>query len=139
MQASYTILDHPADLGIEARGATLAEAFQNAARALTSIILDVSTVEPREPREIIVTAADVEQLLVKWLSEILYLYDGGKFVGKEFVVTALTTRSLHATIHGENFSKSKHRTQLDVKAVTYHQLEVHEDKSGVVVRVYLDI
>jgi SHS2 domain-containing protein len=139
MKPPFTILEHPADLGIEATGATLAEAFENAAAALMSIILDTSTVQLRETREITLFASDREQLLVKWLSEVLYLYDGQRFVGKEFKVLPIAETRLQASVRGEAFATEKHSTRLDVKAVTYHQLKIEEDAHGARVVVYLDI
>ncbi len=139
MQPPYTILEHPADIGIEAKGNSLAEAFQNAAIGLMSIILDLSAVEPRERKSITLTGSDHGQLLVKWLSEILYLYDGQQFVGKEFTVEHLSTCAINASVRGENFIATKHKTLQDVKAITYHQLLVREDERGGLVRVYLDI
>lgn len=139
MQSPFKILEHPADLGIEAYGKTLAEAFQNAAKGLMSIILDPSTIESRESRSIHLSAGNIEQLLVKWLSEVLYLYDGQKYVGKDFIIDEITSNRLTATIHGEEFSETKHTTKLDVKAITYHQLSIHQAEDGCLVRVYLDI
>lgn len=136
---SYRILDHPADLGIEADGRTLREAFANAAKALTSVILDPNGIAQREERIVELQAADAEQLLVKWLSEILYLYDGLGFVGSEFDVLELSETRLLARMRGEKFDERKHQTRLDVKAITYHQLAIEENEQGARVRVFLDI
>ena len=138
MRTGYSILDHPSDLGIEATESSLKEAFEQAAEGLMSIIVDLTTVASRETRTISIAASDKEQLLVKWLTEILYLYDGQRFVGKEFQIEQLTDRDLTATVHGETLSSS-HRTRLDVKAVTYHQLSIHETDSGCMLKIYLDI
>lgn len=139
MNPKYTILEHPADIGIEAQGSTLAEAFQNAATALMSIIIDLTTIDSVETRSVKITASDRDQLLIKWLSEILYLYDGQGFVCNEFTIDKLKSTYLSAKIGGENFSGSKHKTKLDVKAVTYHQLKIEEKDGKVIVRVFLDI
>jgi SHS2 domain-containing protein len=139
VDSPFVILEHPSDLGIEARGRTPAEAFINAATGLMSVILDISSVEARESREIQVSASDREQLLVKWLSEVLFLYDGQGFVPKEFLFTQFNQESLMAQVRGEMFSPAKHRTRMDVKAVTYHQLSVRAGEAGTVVRVFLDI
>ncbi len=139
MQPGYTILDHPADLGIEARGKTLAEAFQQAALGLVSVILDPSSVEPGQTVQVTTTASDRYQLLVRWLSEILYLYDGKGFAASDFDVQSLTEQSMAAMVRGETFSEEKHVTRLDVKAVTYHQIHIEENEQGAIVRVYLDI
>ena len=135
----FNLIDHPADLGIEARGATMAEAFEQAATGLMSVILDLSSVEARVSREVFLEASDLEHLLVKWLAEVLYLYDGEKFVSTEFSVSQLRPDSLRATVSGETFVEEKHVTRLDVKAVTYHQLVVEEANAVSRVRVFLDI
>lgn len=135
----FRILDHPADLGIEARGSTLAKAFENAASCLVSIILDPATVEKHEERSLHLTASDPEQLLVKWLEEILYLYDGAQFVVREAEVLQLSPGELKGVVRGERFSIGKHVTRLDVKAITYHQLSIRETPDGAVVTVFLDI
>ena len=139
MQPGFSILEHPSDLGIEARGRTLEEAFEQAALGLMSIILDLSTAAEEHSKIISVTGVDREQLLVKWLSEILYLYDGEKFIGKRFSTTRLDEHCLESNIFGEYFSETKHKTKLDVKAITYHQLGIMKEKDGWRVRVFLDI
>lgn len=139
MKRGYVILDHPADIGIEAYGKNLKEAFEEAAIALTSIILDPSTIDPVESRKVEIKASDLEHLLVKWLSEILYLYDGENFVCCEFNINDLNSTLLKAEIKGEYFDNNKHLTKLDVKAVTYHQILVCENTERGIVRVFLDI
>jgi len=135
----FNLIDHPADLGIEARGATMAQAFEQAAIGLMSVILDLTSVEARLSRDVTLEASDLEHLLVKWLAEVLYLYDGEKFVSREFSVSELRQDSLRATVLGETFVGEKHVTRLDVKAVTYHQLIVEETNTGCRVRLFLDI
>lgn len=135
----FRILDHPADLGIEAYGASLAEAFEQAATALISLILEVSSIQYRESKTIELSGTDHEHLLVKWLAEVLYLYDGEGFVGGRFEVYELTETHLKATLHGEKFDPKKHPTKLDIKAVTYHQLQIVTDPDRAAVRVFLDV
>ncbi|MFQ5797333.1 MAG: archease [Bacteroidota bacterium] len=135
----YSILEHPADLGIEARGKTLREAFEEAAVALTSVIVDLDAVGVMIDRILTVEARDVESLLVRWLSELLYLYDGEGFLCKEAHIQQFSPTRMEAKVRGEWYAAGKHRTKLDVKAITYHQLEIKEDLSGGCIRVYLDI
>lgn len=137
--ARFVVLDHPADLGIEARGETLPEAFENAASGLMAVILDPENIVARESRQVSLNAADQEQLLVRWLSEILYLYDGEGFVSGEFSVSELGGNSLKATLRGEMYSPGVHTSRRDVKAVTYHQLLVEGGPSGSRVRFFLDV
>jgi SHS2 domain-containing protein len=117
----------------------MAEAFEQAATGLVSVILDLSSVEARVSREVFLEASDLEHLLVKWLAEVLYLYDGEKFASREFSISQLRQDSLRATVRGETFVAQKHVTRLDVKAVTYHQLVVEETNAVSRIRVFLDI
>ena len=117
----------------------MAQAFEQAAIGLMSVILDLTSVEARLSRDVTLEASDLEHLLVKWLAEVLYLYDGEKFVSREFSVSELRQDSLRATVLGETFVGEKHVTRLDVKAVTYHQLIVEETNTGCRVRLFLDI
>jgi len=139
MEPSFTILEHPSDIGIEARGNTMAEAFQKAAEGLVSLIVDITTVSASDSREILIRAPESSQLLVRWLSEILYFYDGQGFISGKFEISKISGTALTATVRGEPFISKKHKTRLDVKAVTYHQLLVSEDSNGALVRVYFDI
>ncbi len=135
----YSILEHPSDLGIEARGKTLSEAFEEAAVGLTSIIVDLDSVGAINDRTLTVDAEDVESLLVRWLSELLYLYDGEGFLTKEVDIQQFSRTRLQANLRGDTYVEGKHHTRLDVKAVTYHQLQIQEVPGGWYVRVYLDI
>lgn len=139
MEAGYRILDHPADLGIEARGRTLAEAFEQAARGLISVIVDPDSVCPVESRSVVIEAGDHQQLLVRWLTEVLYLYDGLKFSPRDFRIGRLSSHLLEAQVRGEPFDRLRHTVRLDVKAITYHQLKFRRRGSGHWLQVFLDI
>ena len=138
MDHSYEILEHPSDLGIRATGASLAEAFVSAARGLLHVILE-GTAQERSERVVTLTASDRGHLLVRWLSEVLYLYDAEHFVPAAFRFTEFSATSLRAEIRGEAFDDARHQTKLDVKAVTYHQLAVEEHPGRCQVTVFLDI
>ena len=139
MKKGFTLLEHPADMGIEAHGSNLKEAFEQAAVGLIAIILDASKIENTETKNVQIYASDYEQLLVKWLNEVLYLYDGEKFISGKFEIETLTPKSVTAIIKGEKFNNIKHTTKMDVKAITYHQILVQENDNGGLVRVYIDI
>jgi SHS2 domain-containing protein len=139
MRTGFNILEHPADMGIEAHGNNLKEAFEQAAVGLIAIILDPSKIENIATKKVQIYASDYEQLLVKWLTEVLYLYDGENFATGKFEIETLTPKSVTAIINGEKFNNTKHTTKMDVKAITYHQILVQEKQDGGLIRVYLDI
>ena len=139
MEEGYRILEHPADVGIEAFGHSLKEAFEYAALGLTSIIVEPASVDPSEQRFVSLKGTDPENLLVRWLSEIIYLYDGEDFLISDVVISRLAHGELDATLTGEKVIEGKHKLKMDVKAITYHQLKVDETREGVVIRVFVDI
>jgi SHS2 domain-containing protein len=139
MAEGYRILEHPSDLGIEASGRSLKEVFEYAALGLVSVIADPATIDPLERRFITLKGSDHENLLVKWLSEILYLYDGQQFLTSDVDITRLTPQELEAAVTGESVDDQKHTLRTDVKAITYHQLKVDDRKDACLVRVFVDI
>jgi len=135
----FRILEHPADIGFEALGSTREEVFANAARALFHLIVDLDSVEPRREVEVQVEGSDPAGLLVNWLSELLYLNDAEGWLFSEFEVERLDDRSLAARARGEKFDRTRHRAKLQVKAITYHQLELARTAEGWQARLYVDI
>jgi SHS2 domain-containing protein len=139
LKPPFEIIEHPSDLGIEARGATMAEAFQNAALGLMSVIAGSSKIESCEERLISILALDRENLLVRWLTEILYLYDAEKFLTAGAKFDMMNNTTLRATILGQQFDASNHELRIDVKAITYHKLMVNKIDDSWIVRVVVDI
>jgi SHS2 domain-containing protein len=135
----FRILEHPADIGFEAFGSTREEVFANAARALFHLIVDLDSIEPRDDVLVEVEGSDPASLLVNWLSELLYLNDAEGWLFSEFEVERLDDRSLTARARGEKFDRTRHRAKLQVKAITYHQLELERTAEGWQARVYVDI
>ena len=133
----YDVIEHTADIGIKAYGETVSEAFKNAAIAMFDIITDKSTINSIGQYEIQLNAQDLEQLLVDWLSELLFLNSAKNLVFGKFKITIKKT-DLTAQIFGEEYNTSKHKKGTEIKAVTYHMLKVH-DKEPFFVQVLFDI
>ncbi|HEV2386386.1 MAG TPA: archease [Candidatus Acidoferrales bacterium] len=135
----FEILEHPADVGFLAHGATLEELFANAALALMSLAWELEGVEERESREIRAEGGESDLLLYDWLAEILALADGERLVLKRFVVNELGPCRVRGTAWGEPFDRSRHRARTYVKAVTLHQFELRQSERGWSARVFLDV
>jgi SHS2 domain-containing protein len=135
----FRVLEHTADIGFEAFGATREEVFANAARALFHIIVELDSVEPRETVNLRVEGADPPSLLVNWLSELLYLQDTEGWLFRDFAVDSLSEKSLTAAGQGEKFHPARHQLKLLVKAITYHQLALEPTANGWRAQVYVDI
>lgn len=136
---SYRILEHIADVGFEAWGATREEVFRNAARALVDMMVDLEVIQAREATSFELQGGDPPSLLVNWLSEIIYRFDAEGWLFCEFEFRRLNDRSMAGVARGEKFDRARHRVKLQVKAVTYHQLALDKTSEGWRARVFLDI
>ncbi len=133
----YELVEHTADVGVKAYGKTVAEAFEHAAEGMFDIITDESTIDPVGQYDMVLEAPDLEQLLVDWLSHLLFLNGSQELVFGKFLVT-LSGNQLSASVFGEKYDTTKHRMGAEIKAVTYHMLQVHE-KTPIFVQVLFDI
>ena len=139
MSEPFEVLEHTADIGFRAWGATPAELFENAAQAMMSIAAETETIDPSGEVAIQATGEDYESLLVNWLSEVLYRFDAGLFAASQFRVDKIEPTMLEARLIGEARDPARHRWKLIVKAVTYHDIEVLERDGRWESRIFLDI
>lgn len=136
----YEPLEHTAEAGIVARGATLAEAFANAAEGMYALMLDLEGITEREERVVQLEDDSPEALLVDWLLELLFLTETQGLVFRRFAVDELTERRLRGRAWGEPFDAERHRSHnVMVKAVTHHLLEIGREDGGYRVQVLFDI
>jgi SHS2 domain-containing protein len=126
---AYELIDHTADVGVKAFGKTLDEAFENAAKGMFDIITDKSEIEFVGQYKIELKADDLEQLLVDWLSELLFLHSAKNLIFSNFKVEIdQKENKLTGNLFGEKLDISKHKVGTEIKAVTYHMLEVKKKK-----------
>ena len=86
-----------------------------------------------------VSAVDLEDLLVRWLSELLYLYDTQRLLCCTFHCTLLEPTHLTATVAGESLDPERHPIDTEIKAVTYHQIAVEQVEGRWQARVIFDL
>lgn len=143
MALGYTILPHTTDAYIEATGATFGEALERAAAALFDTLCDVTAISPYLTEEIEVKGSDDVNLLFSWLETLLLKFElEGKVYSKFHVNRIIVSNEemvATAMISGEPYTKQKHSAKVEVKAVTYHRMEVIHDFSSTTVRFILDL
>jgi SHS2 domain-containing protein len=135
----YQPIDHTGDLGMLVFGADLHELFAHAAWGLFDLMTDAERVEPRSSRDLSVEAIDLEDLMVRWLGELLYAYDTDRFLTTSAAFHTLEPAGLRATLGGEKFDAARHPIDTEIKAVTYHQIAVERLDAGWRARVIFDI
>jgi SHS2 domain-containing protein len=139
MSEPFETLDHTADTGFRAWGSTVAELFENSARAMLALSADTSAVVERDEKTIKLEAENYESLLVDWLNEILYLFDSDAFSPKSFHVDEVTPHRIQARLTGEPRDPKRHPWTLIIKAVTYYELKVEQSNGRWESQVFLDI
>jgi SHS2 domain-containing protein len=134
----FEIVEHTADVGIVARGATREELFANAARGMLSVLIEPDTVRATETREVRADGPDAAGLLAAFLGELLYLLEVKHFLFREVSIHRLTDMEAAATAAGEPLGP-QHELHTEIKAVTHHGLAVERGDSGWRANVLFDI
>jgi SHS2 domain-containing protein len=129
----YKFLEHTADVLFRAYGDDPNELFENAAEALESVMIDLKGIDVKGVKRVNLSSDTYENLLFDWLSEIIVLFEVDSFAIRKFNVKIID-KSLSAECSGERIDKRKHKLKLEVKAVTYHNLEIMRH-----VRYYVDV
>lgn len=138
----FEILDHPADIGFRVNAPELPELYVAAALAMLSIAAEPDVAAAANQYAIQVESVDREALMVDWLNEVLFWFDGKRIALRDFRVTAFTEgppAMLSAIALGESRDRERHRARLIVKGVTYHQLRVERRGPLWTAEVYLDV
>lgn len=139
MSASYEIIDHTADIGLHVFGNDPADLFRNAARALTDVITDRRNVVAVDSIGVSVEGHDWPDLMVNWLRELLYLWSGKDLLIASVEVDRIDNQRIVAVAGVEPFQPDRHRIRNEIKAVTYHQIDVSEGLTGWEATIILDV
>ncbi len=136
---SYELLDHTADLCIRVTGGSFSELLRNASLAMMEQITDRDKVKP-SAREVFEVAGETkEELLVKLLSEILYLHETSRLVFKDIRLDVSNEKKAVAELSGEVYNPGKHELVNDIKAVTYHNLKIENVNDKFTADIIFDI
>ena len=123
------IFEHTADVGIRLSRSTREELFQDAALAMFHIIAPENAFRSRIKYSVTVDGADDEELMVNWLSDLNYYFQTEQYVPVEIKLDMIQDK-LNADIKGDIVNRNKHNIETEIKAVTYHNLQVIETKEG---------
>jgi len=122
----YRFINHTGDAGVVVEGANLEALFQHAAESFFYIITDPEHIAGVASRRVSLYAAGLEELLVDWLNEFLFLFETQRLLFRRFDIERLNEHHLEATVWGEAYDEIKHPIKTTIKAVTFHQLRVEK-------------
>lgn len=129
-ESVYEIFDHTADLGLRVRSPSFAGLCEDAARGLCEIIAgDPDVVQPRSTERFEIPGDDPAMILFDWLNELLYAFESRRMLYSRFEAER-TPAGLRAEARGERYDPERHALAHEVKAITYHGLQVRRLGSG---------
>lgn len=135
----FEILDHTADIGLIIYGQDLMALFEHAGVGFFHLITDLKKVRPKIERRVELGGQCLERLLVDWLGELLYLHEVHDLLFKEFNMETVGEQGLKAVVRGEPFQDGIHSIKTEIKAVTYHQIQVKKEDGGWRAQVIFDL
>lgn len=138
MTARWEHFPHEADMGIRGFGSTEAEAFEEAALAMTAVVTDLETIEPREAVTIECVAPDSELLLVEWLNTLIYEMSTRHMLFSRFKVQ-VDGAQVSAQAWGERVEPARHHPAVEIKGATYTALRVARENDEWVAQTVVDV
>jgi SHS2 domain-containing protein len=139
----FEFLEHTADVYIRAHGATMQEAYENAALAMFETMTDTSKVAQTQEENVEAEAEDQYAILYNWLEALLVKFETENMLYSKFQIIDWQETNegfkIKAKVWGEKFNPKKHAQKVAVKAVTYHRMVVIEEPDRVLLEFILDI
>jgi SHS2 domain-containing protein len=136
---NYKLIDHTADFGLHVFGADPKDLFANAAHAMFDVITDISSLTGLSSGNIRVTGDDWPDLMVNWLRELLYFWSGTEMLVKIVEIQSISAHELSAKVKFDPYNPDQHTINTEIKAVTYHQIQVVSGPSGWEAKIIFDV
>jgi SHS2 domain-containing protein len=135
----YEQIPHTADIAAKIYGRTLPELFQNAAYAMFDMMGDLEGLGLDMTVRVKTQALDSEGLLVSWLNELLYLAYSRQALFSDFSVTSLGENELRGEARGQELKDYAKHIRTEIKAATYHDLEIKRTDQGYEIVIVFDV
>ena len=139
----FELIEHTADTGIKAYGETLTELFENAAKGMFHILACGNAAsegaEALKNIELENNTDKLEELLVSWLSELLYIFNKEKICFNDFNVLSLNSEGMAAQAKGVHIDLYQSDRYTEIKAVTFHNLKIEEQIEGFSCTIIFDV
>jgi len=138
MSAHWEHFPHDADVGVRGVGATKAQAFEQAALALTAVVTDLQSIEPQQAIEVECEAPDDELLFADWLNSLIYEMAARRMLFSRFSVQ-VDDHHLRSQAWGESVDPARHHPAVEIKGATYTSLRVAQEDGEWVAQTVVDV
>ena len=135
----YEQIPHTADIAIRSYGKDLRELFANTAYGMFDIIADLEGLKISVAIEVNLKATSKEELLIAWLDELLYNFYTKSVIFSNFDIISINKSTLIAKVSGQHLGSNRNRLKTEIKAATYHNLEIKESFEGLSVEIIFDV
>jgi SHS2 domain-containing protein len=135
----YRTIEHTADIGIEVESPDQAGIFARSALAMFDLMFGLGSIRRKEKRLVRAEAESLDELLVAWLNEVLYMCAADKMLFSEFTDATLAGNSFSAWGWGERIDPQVHFAEMEIKAATYHGLSFKPSDGGWAARIIFDV
>ena len=135
----YEEIPHTSDIAIRVRGKDLKELFRNAAYGMFDVIADLEGLKESVSIDVELKAPSKEELLVAWLDELLYNFFTKNIIFFKFDVAVVSDTGITAKASGRHVGENRNRLKTEIKAVTYHNLEIKKDSQNLTVDIVFDV
>ena len=135
----YELIDHTADFGLRIFGTDASDLFKNAAVAMTDLIVDADLLQSTHTCSLRISGDDWADLMVNWLRELLYLWTVKEKLVHSVAIESIRENEIVATVRYAFFAPRRHVLKNEIKAVTYHQIQVVDTGNGWQAQVIFDV
>ena len=138
-QKNYRITTHQNELAVRIVGNSQADLFANSGFALFDVISDIDKIEAAERLSLEVEGSDRDDLMVNWIRELLYLYQGSGYLLKEFKINKVKDTSVKGEVAGEKIDPDRHEIKQEIATVAEHKSRMQKTGEQWVAQVIFEL
>ena len=128
-QKKYRITKHQSELAVKVVGASQADLFANSAYTLFDVMVaDLDKIDCKDHIPLEIEGTDRDDLMVNWMRELLYLYQGSGYLLKDFQIREVKDTIVKAEVAGEKIDPDRHEIKQEIAAIAFHKSRM--DKTG---------
>jgi len=138
-QKNYRITTRQNELAVRIVGNSQADLFANSGIALFEVMADIDKIEAAERLSLEVEGSDRDDLMVNWIRELLYLYQGSGYLLKEFKINEVKDTLVKAEVAGEKIDPDRHEIKQEIAAVAFHKSRMQKTGNQWIAQVIFEV
>jgi SHS2 domain-containing protein len=138
-QKKYRLIRNQSELVVRITGDSQADLFANSAVALFDVMADLEKIEVKERISLEVEGTDRDDLMVNWMRELLYLYQGSGYLLSEFKIREVKDTLVRAEVCGEKIDPDRHEIKQEIGAVAFHKSRMQKTGNQWIAQVIFEI